>query len=77
MSSKLIEGGGTFIDYRNPNKIFKTTNIQEWEKHLKETKATYSGTAPCAICSNPTEFENITYGTKPVCDSCKKEVAKK
>lgn len=70
----MIEGGGTFIDYRNPKQIFKTTNLVEWDKHLKETNATISGIAPCTICSKPVEFEDLKYGSKPVCDSCKKEL---
>lgn len=72
----MIEGGGTFIDYRNPNKIFKTTNIEEWNEHLTKTGATMSGTAPCALCSSTVEFEDLKHGSKIVCDSCKKEVAK-
>jgi hypothetical protein len=69
--SALIEGGGEFIDYRDPDNIFRTKDPAEWDQHLKDTKATISGTAPCAICSNEVTFEDVTYGTKPVCDSCK------
>jgi hypothetical protein len=68
------EGGGEFVDYRNPKKLFKTTNPDEWDKHLRETDATVSGTAPCAICAKPVTFENIKYTAKPVCDSCKQEM---
>lgn len=73
-SPPLIEGGGEFIDYRNPKKIFKTTNPVEWDKHLRDTNATISGTAPCAICARPVEFEELKYTAKPVCDSCKSEL---
>lgn len=70
----MIEGGGTFIDYRDPKKIFKTTNIEEWDKHLRETNATVDGTAPCAICNKVVEFKELKFGSKPICDSCKKEL---
>lgn len=72
----FIEGGGEFIDYRNPKKIFKTKSIKEWEEHLKKTDATYSGLAPCGLCDSPVEFENLKYGVKPICDSCKQGVQK-
>lgn len=77
MSNNFIEGGGTFIDYRNPKKIFKTTNIEEWNAHLKKTDATVTGTAPCALCSSTVELKDHKYGNKIVCDSCKKEISKK
>jgi hypothetical protein len=70
----FIEGGGEFIDYRNPKKIFKTKDPVEWDKHLRDTNATISGIAPCAICSQSVEFENLKYTAKPVCDSCKEEL---
>jgi hypothetical protein len=69
--SALIEGGGEFVDYRDPANVFRTKDPVEWDKHLKDTKATVSGEAPCAICSNVVTFESIVYGTKPICDSCK------
>ena len=72
--SPLIEGGGTFIDYRDPKKVFKTTDPKEWDQHLRDTKATISGSAPCAICNKVVEFEDLKYTSKPVCDSCKKEL---
>ncbi len=72
----FIEGGGEFIDYRNPKKLFKTKNIDEWNEHLKKTGATMTGVAPCAICGKPVEFENLKVGTKPLCDSCKQGVQK-
>jgi hypothetical protein len=70
MSKGIIEGG-EFIDYRDPKKTFRTKDPVEWDKHLKETNAVVSGTGLCAICSQSVQFENIKYGTKPVCDSCK------
>lgn len=76
-TSGMIEGGGEFIDYRDPNKIFRTKNPQEWEEHLKKTGATYSGTAPCAMCSKAVDFKDLKYGIKPLCDSCKGEVSKR
>jgi len=76
LKMSLIEGGGEFVDYRDPQNIFRTKDPAEWDKHLKDTKATISGTAPCAICSVPVEFESIAYGTKPVCDSCKGNLVK-
>lgn len=73
----FIEGGGEFIDYRNPKKIFKTKNIKEWDEHLKKTGATLSGYAPCGLCSDKiVEFTDLKYGTKPICDSCKEGVSK-
>ena len=73
-NTPMIEGGGEFIDYRNPKKIFKTTNPTEWDKHLRDTDAKISGTAPCAICNKPVQFEDMKYTSKPVCDSCKEEL---
>lgn len=72
--STLIEGGGEFVDYRNPKKLFKTKDPKEWEKHLRDTDGRISGTAPCAICTKEVTFENIKYSSKPVCDSCKEEM---
>lgn len=69
----MIEGGGVFIDYRIPNKIYKTTDPKEWNKHLIETKATVSGYTPCPVCGNQADYEDAKVGTKPLCDSCKKE----
>ena len=74
MTTKFIEGAGEFIDYRDPNKIFKTKDPVEWDKHLRDTNATKTGTEPCAICSQPTQFENLKYSLKPVCDSCKEKL---
>lgn len=74
----LIEGGGEFIDYRDPKKVFKTKSIVEWDKHLKETNATVDGSGICAICNTAVvEFKGLKYGTKPICDSCKKDIGVK
>lgn len=70
----LLEGEGVFKDYNGSEDgkpVFETKNPVEWEEHCKETKVTISGTAPCAICSNPVEFEGLAYGKKPVCPDCK------
>jgi hypothetical protein len=72
--SSFIEGGGEFIDYRDPNNIFKTRNPNEWDKHLRETKATKSGYEPCAICNTVTQFTDLEYVKKPVCDNCKEDL---
>ena len=76
MTSKMIEGSCEFIDYRDPKKIFKPRDPDEWEEHLKKTGATYSGVAPCGMCGGSVVFKDLKFGIKPLCDSCKGEVKK-
>ena len=72
--SEIVEGGGEFIDYRDPEKPFKTKIPGIWDAHLRETGATMTGVAPCVICGKPVEFTDLKFGSKPVCDSCKEEM---
>jgi hypothetical protein len=73
----LLEGDGVFKDYngsKDGKPVFETKSVEEWEAHCKEAKLTTSGTAPCAICSTATVFENLAYGKKPLCEKCRSEL---
>lgn len=69
-----IIDGGSFKCYAHDT-IFETTNPREWEEHRK-TDGTDSGSAPCAICGNITEYSHKPVGKKPLCATCKEDLLK-
>jgi hypothetical protein len=76
ISQGVVEGTGPFVCTNESHKeAFKTTNLTKFNEHLKEKGHTYYGTAPCAVCDKPVNFESLPVGKKPICKDCKKELS--
>jgi uncharacterized paraquat-inducible protein A len=72
----VVEGSGIFkCAHESHEKEFTTTDLKKFNEHITKGNHTYYGTAPCAVCDAPVNFESLPVGKKPVCKKCKEELS--
>lgn len=70
-----VKDGGSFKCY-NHKEVFETVDPKVWGEHIDDGKHTDSGSAPCAICGNITNYQHKPIDKKPMCDKCKGDYLK-
>ena len=68
-----VTDGGSFKCYAH-DPIYETLDPAQWEEHKRDPHYTESGSGPCAICGNITEYSHKPYAKKAVCDNCKEDL---